>query len=275
MMDGKTGVEKAKAFEKLSALVYAESGISLDSTKELLVATRTRKRMAHLGIKGMNEYFERIVTDRTGMELIIFIDSISTNVTYFYREEEHFKMLGDIMCGLVAAGREHFRIWSAGCSSGEEAYTIAFTCFEAAAGSNAEFKILGTDISTRILGKAHQAMYEKKGVERVPEALKLKYFDRLNSDGADFYRVKHFVKECVMLKQLNLSVAPYPIKEGVDVIFCRNVMIYFDREMRKKIVDEFCRILKPGGFLFVSQTESLLDIEIKLKNIGNSVYRKD
>lgn len=274
-MADKTGIEKSRAFEKLSALVYAESGISLDSTKESLVATRTRKRMSHLGIKELGEYFEHIINEDTGMELIIFIDSISTNVTYFYREDEHFKILDSIIRGMAGAGQERFRIWSAGCSSGEEVYTMAFTCLEALAGTDAELRILGTDISTRILGKAHQAMYEKKGVERVPEALKLKYFDRLNCDGADFYRVKHSIKEYVMLKQLNLSVTPYPVKAGVDVIFCRNVMIYFDREMRKRIVDEYCRLLKPGGFLFVSQTESLLDIEINLKNIGNSVYRKD
>ncbi len=266
---------KTAAFEKLSELVYSESGILLDSSKESLVATRTRKRMSHLGIESLDGYFERIINDGTGMELIIFIDSISTNVTYFYREDEHFKILDGIIRRFASAGQEQFRIWSAGCSSGEEVYTIAFTCLEALSECGAELKILGTDISTRILGKAHQAMYDKKGVERVPDTLKMKYFDRLNCEGADYYRVKQNVKDYVMLKMLNLSATPYPVKKGVDIIFCRNVMIYFDREMRKKIVDEYCRLLKPGGFLFVSQTESLLDIDIKLKNIGNSVYRKD
>jgi chemotaxis protein methyltransferase CheR len=264
-----------KTYGAISSFVFEKCGITFGEKKKPLVSARIRKRMRALNIMDPGEYFDYVIQDAEGIEIALLLDSMSTNVTSFFRESGHFDFLGKKLDEWSQKGQKKFRFWSSACSSGEEPYTIAFTINGAIGDKQYDVRILASDISTKMLGLAHQGLYEESKVKSVPESILKKSFDAIKTDKGFSYMVKQDVKNMVLFKRINLTEIPFGLQpENLDAVFCRNVMIYFDRELRKKLVNEFYRLIKPGGLLIVGHTESLVDIDTKLTRLAPSVYMK-
>lgn len=263
-----------RIFERFRDIIYEKSGISLNEKKVALVSSRIAKRMRTLGFEEHRQYLEHVLADTSGEEIVQLLDVISTNVTHFFREAEHFDLVAQEVNACLSKGQRRFRFWSAGCSSGEEPYTLAMTLKEVCNGNSVDLKILATDISTRILSRCIQGRYEKRKLEQVPTLLRDKYFVK-NGRGDDaVFEVSASLKNMVVFKRLNLSVVPFPMHGPMDAIFCRNVMIYFDNDVRKRLLEEFYRLLKPGGYLYVGHAESLTGMLSGFRSVKPSVYVK-
>lgn len=264
-------------FERYRQLIYRKSGIVLSPEKKSLLASRIQKRIRAHGLSSEAEYLNVIETDATAAELVHLIDAISTNTTYFWREPEHFQLLGQILKDWRAQGRNKVRIWCAAASTGQEPYTLAMEALENMQGPKFDVKILATDVSTKVLKIAREGIYDEPDVAKLPSTKQSRFFTKLPlaSDRLESQcQVSQELANLILFKQLNLIEFPYPIKTSLDIIFCRNVMIYFDVKTRQQIVDECARLLAPGGLLFLSLSESLLGITHNLQKYGTSVYQK-
>ena len=260
-------------FERIRDIVYARSGIVLKDDKATLVAGRLGRRLRELGLATPSDYLAFLERDPSGGELTNLLDAISTNVTYFFREPDHFELISQLHARWIAAGQRRFRYWSAASSSGEEPYTLAMT-LHALGTSNLDLKILATDISTAILERAIAGVYPEKALAEVPRQHVMRYFRRQPGGGPAMYEVTDELRGLVTFRHLNLAVFPSPLSGPLDMILCRNVMIYFDQTLRSRLVNEFARLLKPGGCLIISHAESLVGIEVGLKLVRPSVYVK-
>jgi chemotaxis protein methyltransferase CheR len=263
-----------RVFEKFKTLIYEKSGITLGPQKVALVSARVGKRMRTLGLAEHGDYLQRLYDDTTGTELVQLLDAISTNVTSFFRESAHFDFLGEALAQWRGQGQRRFRIWSAASSTGEEPYTIAMTALEALKEPAIDLKILATDISTRVLEVCRRGQYAHARVEPVPPALLHKYFQKQQNGHDPVYEVTEELKRLVKFGRLNLSTPPFPMTGPLDVVFCRNVMIYFDEAVRRRLVGEVERLLKPGGFFMIGHSESLTGLTNRFRIIKPSVYRK-
>lgn len=263
-----------KTFNKFRDIVYENSGISLGDSKKAMVAARVAKRMRILGIADHREYLEYLINDKSGDEITSFLDVISTNVTSFFRESAHFELLELIVSNWFESGIKKLRIWSAAASTGEEPYTIAMTLLLAAGEQKCDIKILGTDISTRALQKAKAGKYEPHIMEKVPQSIKTRFFDIQKENNDKFYNAKNILKDMIVFRRLNLTKYPFPMKGPLDIVFCRNVMIYFDLYTRQMLVSEIYSLLKKGGYLFTGHAESLSGLKTDFKCLKPSVYQK-
>ncbi len=275
-METQTGENKLDrtTYDKFRQLIYDKSGIKLGDQKEALVSSRIGKRMRELGIADPREYLQWVLNDDSGQELVQLLDVISTNVTSFYREPQHFDLLDSLLRKWWSEGQRKFRIWSAASSTGEEPYTIAIVVMEALGTQASDVKILATDISTRVLEQCRRGEYDRNRVEGVPFMLRDKYFEAVRDDYGAVYRVKDRLKSMMSFRRLNLSTPPFPMRGPLDVIFCRNVMIYFDNQVRARLLEDMYRLLKPGGFLMVGHSESLTGLVSRFKPVRPSVYTK-
>ncbi len=265
---------KATTFDRFCELIYDNSGITLASNKEALVKSRLLKRMRQIGIDTYDDYLSRVTSDKSGMEMEELLDAISTNVTNFYREPAHFELMRTVIKDWVQAGASQLRVWSAACSTGEEPYTIAIEVLEALSGKSLDTKILATDIAPSVLRSCLRGEYSLDKMESVPKHFQTKYFTKTKAEGTQIYSISERVRNMVLFRQFNLNTAPYPLRGPLDLIFCRNVMIYFDRMVRARIVAEFSRLLKPGGYLFLGHSESLSGISEGYTSVQPSVYVK-
>lgn len=261
---------KTKTFEKFKALIYQKSGITLGPHKVALVSSRIAKRMRTLNMDDHEEYFKHVVNDQTSEELVHLLDTISTNVTSFFREDAHFEVLADLVRQWDVRNKPAFRIWCAASSTGEEPYTIAVSVLEALGGHHPDFRILATDISTRVLDTARAGEYPASKLDPVPRAIREKYFER-NGGG---YRIKADVRRIISFHRLNLSETPFPMKGPMDAVFCRNVMIYFDTAVRTRLLQEVHRLLKPGGYLMIGHSENLTGLNVRFNVVKPAVYIK-
>jgi chemotaxis protein methyltransferase CheR len=259
-------------FQRIRDIVYARSGIVLKDDKATLVAGRLGRRLRELGLATPGDYLAFLERDRSGAELTNLLDAISTNVTYFFREPDHFELIAQLHSRWIAAGQRRFRYWSAASSSGEEPYTLAMTLHSLGT-SNLDLKILATDISTAILERAIAGVYPDKAVGEIPPQHLARYFRRQAGEPPT-YAVTDELRALVTFRHLNLAVFPSPLHGPLDMILCRNVMIYFDQALRSRLVNEFARLLKPGGCLIISHAESLVGIDVDLKMVRPSVYAK-
>jgi chemotaxis protein methyltransferase CheR len=264
-----------KTFNRIRELVYDRSGITLGENKQALVRARIAKRMRHLNISDYNAYLHYTIEDNSGEEVQHMLDAISTNVTSFYREPSHFDFTRDVVDDWIKRGMRHLRFWSAASSSGEEPYTIAIELREIIGRRNVDAKILATDISTRIIEAALEGVYSESKVAPVPPNLLKRYFTSLKDGNRTHYRVNDILRDMVVFRQFNLSVTPFPLKKPLDMIFCRNVMIYFDRQVRTRLVREFYRLLKPGGYLLVGHAESVTGMAEGFRCLRPSIYIKE
>lgn len=262
-------------FKKFAELAYHHAGITLKAGKESLVSSRVRRRTVVLKLSGPEAYLDFLEQDGTGREIVHFLDAISTNVTSFFRESEHFQMLAERFAEKRREGVRRLRFWSAASSSGEEPYTLAMIAQEVL-GDEVDWRILGTDISTQVLTRAHNGVYAEPTVEPVPPQLRQKYLVRSQEDprSEPLYQVSDKLRQKLVFRRLNLSQPPFPMQGPFDVILCRNVMIYFDDRVRTGIVREAHRLLAPGGLFITSHTETLATIPHPLETIKPSIYRR-
>jgi chemotaxis protein methyltransferase CheR len=265
-------------FERISRLVYEQSGINLHAGKKELVKARLGKRLREGKFGSFRDYYHYVTTEKGINELVAMIDSISTNLTSFFREVSHFNKLYEIVPEMIDATYNErripkLRIWSAGCSTGEEPYSLAITAREIIGGRNCDLRILGTDISTRTLGTAIAGIYAKEKIKNIPPLLLRKYFQIGQGSRDGCYRVKKELKDIIKFTRFNLMDIP-SFNDPFDIIFCRNVMIYFDKETQKSLVDRFYGYLKEGGYFFTGHSESLTGLRHGFKYVEPSVYLK-
>lgn len=256
--------------------VYEKVGISLSEQKTTLIKGRLSKRLNQLGLGSFKEYYDHLVTDTSGEELTFFVSAISTNVTSFFREAAQWSWLESYMPSLKETKKDKkIRIWSAGCSSGEEPYTILMFLQENLEDFNEwDIKILATDISSKVLKKAISGSYEDKQIEQLPKNIVMRSFDKINEGNDIKYRVKPFLKEKVIFRSYNLITDPFFFKNQFDMIFCRNVMIYFNDTNRNMLIERFAKLLPKGAPLFLGSSESLTSHKTNLRLLGSSIYQK-
>jgi len=262
-------------FRQIRELAHQRFGLDLKQGKEALVAARLGKRLRQRGFQSFSQYYQHVVADRTGEALMELIDSLTTNHTSFLRERAHFEFLAR------AAGEEFqkvptLEIWSAACSSGEEPYSIAMCLADrlATAGRGRDFRILATDISTRVLAQARRGVYPAERFREVPEAWQRAYLLRGEGQSQGLLKIKPELARAIEFARLNL-IEPFQHQRPFHVIFCRNVMMYFDKPTQQDIVGRLSRCLEPGGYLFVGHSESLTGVEHELRYIRPATYRRE
>lgn len=265
----------AEEFQRFRALIYDESGISLGEGKESFLASRLSKRLHDLDLATFSEYYAAVIEDAAREEFTLLLDLISTNKTDFFREPKHFDFLREqILPELDSAKR--IRIWSSACSTGEEPYTIAMTLYEALQSAEQwDMKILASDLSTRVLAKAASGLYNEDRFRDVPPDVMKRHFLRGRGEQAGVFKVKPHLADAITFRRINLMDDRFPIKNPLDLIFCRNVMIYFDRPTQETLVNKFHRYLKPGGYLFIGHSESLQWVTHPFKPLAPTIYQKE
>lgn len=264
-----------KEFHQLAAFIKENYGINLKEEKKALVTGRLQNVLAIKGFHDFSEYYDYIVSDKTGEAISTLINKISTNHTFFMREADHFNYFKDyVLPYLVNTVKDRdLRIWSAGCSSGEEPYTLAMIMneFFGSSKSNWDSKVLATDISSKVLEEASKGVYHNEEISTLPANMRLSYFkphDHENSVIIDRIRNE------VLFRRFNLMEPTFPFKRKFHVIFCRNVMIYFDNRTKKELVGKFYDQLEFGGYLFIGHSESINREDTKLKYVLPAIYRK-
>jgi chemotaxis protein methyltransferase CheR len=257
-------------------LVYENSGITLHSGKRALVTARLQKLLKLGGFGTFGEYVTHLQSDTSGGELTALIDAIATNHTLFFREPQHFAFLASVVLPPLRARSERLPIlgWSAACSSGEEPYTIAMTAFEQF-GDDAvkRVRLLASDLSTKALARAEAGIYKAERVAGMPRHLVLKYFDRRPTLPQGTVQVAKRVQSLVEFRQLNLLNTPPPGR-ALDFIFCRNALIYFDRQIQQRVIQRLEDRLAPGGYLFTSHSETLNGLSHSMAWVAPAVYRR-
>lgn len=262
-------------FTTVSTLVHRISGLNLHEGKFGLVRSRLANRVRESGLDDFESYIARVSADRSGRELAMLIDALTTNKTSFFRESRHFELLRQQVLPEVQHLNRPMRLWSAGCSSGEEPYTLAMVLLDEL-GSSANAKILATDISGRMLDRAREGVYPEEAVEGVPAHLRHLYFRRLapaQPAQPARYSVTDPVRALVQFARLNL-VAAWPMRRRFDLICCRNVMIYFDKPTQQRLVERFYEMLVPGGWFFAGHSESFAGLDHGFRYIEPAAYRR-
>lgn len=268
-----------REFRKISDMVYNHCGINLHDGKKELVRARLAKRLRSGNFSTFPEYMKYVLEDKTGKEFSLLIDSISTNLTSFFREGQHFEFLKEKFLPQVLERKRksrNFRVraWSAGCSSGEEPYSIAITLLDSIAGQGRwDAKVLATDISTRMLETAKKGIYNIERIGPVSPLQRNKYLIVRHQYGEKVFEVGQSLRDTVIFKYLNLQ-KDWPIKGPLDFIFCRNVMIYFDKVTQQQLISRFWELLDSGGILFTGHSESLTGIEHRFSYIQPTIYMK-
>jgi chemotaxis protein methyltransferase CheR len=265
-----------REFNRFKEMIYREAGIKLSDLKKALVQARLSRRIRALNLASYCEYYDYLI-EHFDEEKSHFINSITTNKTEFFREKKHFDFIMKVVLPELESWRiDEIRIWSAGCSTGEEPYTIAITLLEYFLGrKRPAIKILATDIDTQVLEKAQSGIYTDEQVDAMPPELMRKYFLKKETDGGPLYRISDAVKQLVSFRHLNLHAETYPMKKQFDVIFCRNVIIYFDKEMQTKLFARFSNYLKDTGYLMIGHSENISGISDAFVLQGNTIYRKN
>ncbi|MBH0201225.1 MAG: protein-glutamate O-methyltransferase [Nitrospira sp.] len=261
-------------FQQFRTLIYEESGISLNDQKQGLVASRLSKRLRELGLSTFSDYYEQLTRDPSQEEFTRMLDLISTNKTDFFREPKHFDFLREEILPQLRE-EKRIRIWSSACSTGEEPYTIAMTLYDGLSDpAQWDCKILASDLSTRVLAKAAAGVYDAERVQGVPLETVRRHFLRGRGASEHQLKVKPHLSAMIQFRRLNLMDEQFPIKSPLDLIFCRNVMIYFDRPTQERLVNKFYRYLKPGGCLFIGHSESLQWVEHSFTSLAPTIYQK-
>jgi len=264
-----------KEFELFRDYIKKRYGINLSDEKKSLVYSRLRGLIEEMGLTTFEQYYNCLQKDKDGEMSKKFVDKITTNHTFFMREKQHFDYFTSHVLPYIEKkhnGSKDVRIWCAGCSSGEEAYTLQILMkeyFENKPGWNTQ--LLATDISNKMLNKAYAGIYAKSSVADLPSTWQTKYFSK---HSADTMMVKDFIKNDVNFTRVNFIEDEFKFKKEFQVIFCRNVMIYFDSNTRTKLVNKFYSVTENGGFLFIGQSESLGYSDSKYKYMIPAVYNK-
>lgn len=272
------GLEITEAeFQRLVKYMYDSFGINL-SAKKVLVQGRLGNLLNERGFKSYDDYLDTVLSDTTGAEVTTILNKLTTNHTFFMREPEHYTFLKDTILPYMVKVNEKshiLRIWSAACSSGEECYTTAMLMDQYFGAEKAKWdtRILATDISQNVIGKAKTGIYSEEGMKGLSNDWKARYFNNL---GNGRYEICQGIKDEVMFKTFNL-MDPMPDKykkNPFDLIFCRNVMIYFDQPTKQALVNRFYDVVKPGGYFYIGHAESVSRSETKFEYIQPAIYRR-
>ena len=266
-------------FDQIRSLIYDRFGISLSDGKRALVVGRLQKLLKTEGIKSFRDYYGSIISDTSGRVLSRFVNRITTNYTYFNREQAHFEFfsktaLPEVIADLKEKKEKDLRVWCAACSTGEAPYMLVMLMHEFFGNRYSAWDagILATDISSRAISVAKAGIYADERVKQIPERLTRRYLERIR-DGD--WSVSEGIKREVCFRRFNLMNTVFPFKKAFDIIFCRNVMIYFDQETREQLIKRFHQFTKPGGYLFIGHSETLGRKHALYKNIIPAVYRKE
>jgi len=266
-------------FARLRTLIYEQSGISLNADKKTMLELRIKRRLRSLKLDSFGQYCDYLFGPHGEREeLIHLLDVVSTNKTDFFREPEHFDFLMRTAIPELMARNESGRpllIWSAGCSTGEEPYTLAMVLKEwEEAHRGFRFKVLATDLSTTVLARAARGVFSSEVVRPVPADLQRKYFMRSRDRDSKIVRVVPELRQLIEFRRLNFMDGDYGLPQKADVIFCRNVIIYFDRSTQEQIMQKLAAQLVPGGYAFVGHSETLHDMDLPLVSVAPALYRK-
>ena len=270
-----TVTPEAEAYQYIIDLIYERCRIWLHSGKESLIRARLGKRLRAHGFSTLTEYCDFLRTQADEEEFTSVVDALTTNFTNFLREEDHFQFLvRQAIPEVLPPGERRFRVWSAACSSGEEPYSIAFYLSEHfPPGQGWQWQITASDISTQMLEAARQGVYSEERVRSIPPEWLRRYFQKGVGKWAGHYRVKRPLARHVEFRSINL-IEPYEHKHCYETIFCRNVMIYFDRPTQEQLVNQLCRFLVPQGYLLIGHSESLNGLRVPLRCLRPSIYQK-
>jgi len=265
-------------FDKISRIIDKELGIKMPYTKKIMLESRLQKRLRILGLMNFTEYLKYLNSDIKGKgELVEFRNMVTTNKTDFFRENNHFEyMKNTLLPQWIQSKNRCFKVWSCACSSGEEPYTLAIVLEEfRQKNPGFEYKIVATDISTRVLAKAKEGIYSITDVSVIEESLRKKYFLRGKKERVDTYKIKDYIKENITFGKFNLMSNKYLSVPGpFDVIFCRNVLIYFDRDRQSEILTKLLSQMDNDGALFLGHSESMAGMNLQLKASASSVYKR-
>lgn len=260
-----------KDFDEIAALAMTHTGIVLGSHKINMVYARIARRLRVLGLTTFKSYLAYLNANFQA-ESTEFINALTTNLTSFFRENHHFDYLrSEVFPKLKKQGNKRLRIWSSGCSIGQEAYSIAITLKQSSFPNDWDMKILATDLDSNVIEKGAQGIYPADSITSLPDSIKQSYFKH-SHDGKTI-RVKDALRDMVYFKRLNL-LEDWPVKGPFDIIFCRNVVIYFNKETQRTLFDRYANLLPIGGYLFIGHSESLNGISTRFESIGNTIYKK-
>jgi chemotaxis protein methyltransferase CheR len=268
-----------KDYARLCGLIYDEAGIHLGTERKTMLEVRIKRRLKILNLQSYSEYCDYLF-GHEGLkdEITHLIDVVTTNKTDFFREPKHFNFLADHALPELTErnGGRPFLIWSAGCSTGEEPYTMAIVLSEyALAHPGFRFRIMASDISNIVLDKAEMGVYTNAVVAPVQPQLRKKYFMRSREPGSDQVRVVPELRRSIEFRRLNFMDADFGVSEKLDAIFCRNVIIYFDRATQERILLKLSNCLHPGGYMFVGHAETLHDMNLPLTAVAPALYRRN
>jgi len=273
---------KEAVFQRFSSFIYESVGIKMPPAKKTMLEARLQKRLKALNLDSFEEY-SNFVFSRQGhdCEMIHLIDVVTTNKTDFFREPAHFDFLVKTALPAIIDGRremlrEPLRIWSAGCSTGEEPYTLAMVLSDFAE-KNADFSfyILATDISTHVLETAKAAIYPEERTDTIPLSIKKKYLLKSKNPALSLVRISTPLRSTVSFRRINFMDDDFGIAGKMDIIFCRNVVIYFDKQTQQTLMKKFHQQLRPGGYLFIGHSETLSGLDVGFKAVASTIYRKE
>lgn len=263
-------------FDKLSNFIKESFGISVKPEKKNILASKLEKNLYEENCDNFAQYYKKILDDKSGDKMVDFVNTVTTNHTFFMRESDHFHYFKDeVLPYLKGKIKDNdLRIWCSACSSGEEAYTLAMILDEFFGNEKAiwDTKILATDLSTRVLSIAKKGIYSSDSVKPLPNLWKMNYLKKLDASN---YGIIDDIKNQVIYRRLNLINNRFPFKKKFHVIFCRNVMIYFDNKTKTELINKFYDLTEPGGYLFIGHSESINREESKYRYIRPAVYRKE
>ena len=261
-------------FNKIRSYIKTNYGINLGDEKKSLIYSRLRATLVKGGFENFTEYFEFLMRDKSGESIINFVDRVTTNHTFFMRETDHFDFFKNTVLPYLEdtyRSQKDLRIWCAGCSSGEESNTLQMLMQDFFDNKNWNTELLATDISTNVLDKAVHSVYPNDRVDTLPEAWRRKYFRKFDDNNSE---VVEQIKKNIIYRKFNLMEPRFSFKKKMQVIFCRNVMIYFDNVTRDQVVQKFFEATEKGGYLFIGHSESLTHTATEYKYIMPAVYRK-
>lgn len=262
-------------FRFLADMVMNKTGIFLSDIKKDMVYGRVARRLRALGLKKVSDYCNLLASEESDTEMMDFVNAVTTNLTKFFRENHHFEHLKEEVFRPMITNPppgKRVRIWSAGCSSGMEPYSIAMTAYDSIPNIESwDFKILATDIDTNMLGKGSSGIYNETEIEGIPESYRKRFLVRKGNP--DEYQVIDNLRNLISFKRLNF-LDDWPVKGPFDVIFCRNVVIYFTKDTQKIIFNKFADVMKPDGWLCIGHSENLMKVTDRFKLMGRTIYRK-
>lgn len=258
----------AQDFARVRKLIYQQAGISLSEAKTDMVYSRLGRRLRSIGLNSFKDYLDKLEQDDDADEWEAFTNSLTTNLTSFFREEHHFPILAEHLSKIKGP----IKIWCSAASTGEEPYTIAMTACEAFGSMKPPVEIIATDIDTNVLATASRGVYPYERISKLSEARRKRFFLKGSGAQEGSVKVRSELRNLITFQQLNLLAEEWPLKEPFDVIFCRNVMIYFDKPTQAKILTHFVPLMKPHALLFAGHSENFMYVSNAFKLKGKTVY---